>query len=65
MATYRVNLADFRSMKRSVERDLRERYAIELAMMPQAHAEAWLADESARYALAFLRVAKPRWEDDR
>jgi hypothetical protein len=55
-------LADFRRMKRNVERDLRERYAMELMFLAPEAVDAYLADESARYALAFLRVARPRWE---
>ena len=59
MTAERIDLAAFRRVKRSVERDMRKDFAAELLVMPPGAAEAYLAHESARYALAFLRVAHP------
>lgn len=43
------------SAAKSVERDLRKRYAAELLFLTEAQQQAYLADESARHALAFVR----------
>lgn len=59
-----VDLVAFRSVKRNVECDLRKRFADELILMPEAERQAYLADASATYALAFVRLAWPEGDKE-